>query len=963
MKRVLRESLELKYLAFVIVLLILGITWAAVSSIRARDNLYSMAEENLDTAATIVSLDITRVMHESAEKKASLSKQLIDDLKSIKGIEDIKILNAEGREAFNKNAPATEAAVMQTMVAQHAPQKSRTDKAFIFYKPLANGSYCQGCHAQQGQVLGAVKFVVSLEKIYGKSMDFVLWNMIISVLGISAGTFLFWMVLRRLVIRPIRSIERGARSMADGDLSFRLGIRTNDEIGRVGKAIDESLGSLGGIFQRVKNGSKRVIAVAEKVEVEFKNVSENTKLESEAIANIAASLEQMNSAAGEISDNAQQLASSTEEKAASMQEMVTSIGQVANGAQDLSLAVDSTAVSIEQLTTTIKEVANKAEELASASEETLAATEEISSAIREVEQSSKESATLSEKVKNDASTFGIASVEKTIEGIQDIKSSFDKTAHYLNKLGVRSDEIGKILNVIDEITDQTTLLALNAAILAAQAGEQGKGFSVVADEIKDLAERTSFSTHEIAELIQSVQQEVKDAILAMDDGLRSVEVGLKVAKDADNALHKIVESTVQSAEMSDTIKRSTTEQAKTTRLVSEAMERVKNMVSHIARTTQEQSKGALLIAEATEKMRTVANQVKTATGEQLINTRHISEAMELVSEKSLQIAKAVHEQKTGSNQIFSAIDRIKDIPKSTMDRVFSINQSLKGLFKNTELVTKELKRIRLIEEGSTARADAGSIRFGIEPVGASPTDMLEKFNPLAGYLEKMLGKRIELKVVSDYEGALRDIGQGTTQFCFMAPVTYVLANKRYGAEALVKTLTAGKWTCRSVLIAKNDGSIDSVKDIKGRKFAFGNPHSVSSYVAPRIMLLDAGIDLKDLLHYEYVGPHEDVANAVLSGDFAAGAVTESAAYRFKDKGIKFVKFSDELPGFTICSGRNVPQEIRDSVQSALTVLTEATPESSSILHSIYKRYSGFEKASDAEFSLLRTMMARIGMIE
>lgn len=804
---------------------------------------------------------------------------------------------------------------------------------------------------------------LSLEKIYGNSINFILWNMVITVLGISIAAILFWVVLRKLVIKPLKSIEGGTKSLAGGDLSFRLDIKTDDEIGRMSKAINESLRSLGGIFQRVKNGSKRVIAVAEKVEVEFKNVSESTKLESEAIANIAASLEQMNSAAGEISDNTQQLAASTEEKAASMQEMVTSIGQVANSAQELSLVVDSTAASIEQLSATIREVANKAEELASASEETLAATEEISSSIKEVEQSSIESATLSEKVKNDASSFGIASVEKTIEGIQNIKSSFDKTATYLKKLGGRSDEIGKILNVIDEITEQTTLLALNAAILAAQAGEHGKGFSVVADEIKDLAERTSFSTREIAELIQAVQQAVKDAILAMDDGLRSVEVGLKVAKDADDALHKIIESSAQSADMSDSIKRSTTEQAKTTRLVSEAMERVKNMVAHVARTTQEQSKGALLITKATEKMRNVANHVSTATGEQLINTKHISEAMELASEKSLQIAKAVHEQKTGANQIFASIEKIKDIPKNNMDRVFSINQSLKGLFKNTELLTKELKRIKLFEEGTAAGTVMESLKFGIEPIGLSPTDMLEKFNPLAEYLYGKLGKSIELRIVSDYEGALRDIGQGTTQFCFMTPVTYVLANRMYGSKVLVKVMIGGKSTSRSVMIAKSDSRINSVKDAKGRKFAFGNPHSVSSYVAPRTILLDAGIDLKDLLHYEYVGPQKDVANAVINGSFDAGAVTESVAYEFKDKGVKFIKFSEDLPGAIICAGQNVPNEIRDSMEAALTALTDTTPEASSILHSISKTYSGFEKASDSEFSLLRTMMQKIGMIE
>ena len=104
-----------------------------------------------------------------------------------------------------------------------------------------------------------------------------------------------------------------------------------------------------------------------------------------------------------------------------------------------------------------------------------------------------------------------------MEGMKNIKSSVEKTNDFVKKLGVRSDEIGKILNVIDDITDQTTLLALNAAILAAQAGEHGKGFSVVAEEIKDLAERTAFSTQEIGSLIQSVQEEVKGTVQAMGE--------------------------------------------------------------------------------------------------------------------------------------------------------------------------------------------------------------------------------------------------------------------------------------------------------------------------------------------------------------------------------------------------------------------------------------------------------------
>jgi methyl-accepting chemotaxis protein len=792
------------------------------------------------------------------------------------------------------------------------------------------------------------------------SLRFPAWVAVLTIIGISATAFSLWFLLKKLVLIPLKSIENAARSLAAGDLSFRLEVRTNDEIGRMCSAMNESLHLIGGVFQRVQNGSQRAIAVTEKAEVESKNVSENTKLESESITNIATSLEQMNSAASEISESAERLAVSTEEKVASMEEMVTSIGEVANSAVELSNVVDSTSVSIEELSATIKEVANKAEELASASEETLAASEEIASSIKQVEQSSKESATLSEKVKIEASTFGIASVEKTIEGIQHIKSSFDKTAGSVKKLGGRSDEIGKILNVIDEITDQTTLLALNAAILAAQAGEHGKSFSVVADEIKDLAERTSLSTNEIAGLIQAVQQELRDAVLAMDDGLRSVEEGLRVARDAGDALGKIVESTKQSAEMSLSIERSTAEQAKTTRLVSESMEKVKNMVAQIAKTTLEQSKGAFLITKATEKMRDVANHVRAATSEQLVNTRQITEAIELVSEKSRHIAKAVSEQKAGAQQIFGAIEKIKDVPKNNLDRVFGINQSLQGLLKNTELLTQELKQIRSFEEG--AATDVGALRFGIEPVGDSPVGLMENFRPLAEYLGEKLGKKVDLKVVSDYEGVLRDIGQGTTHFCFMTPVTYLIANKKYGVNSLVKVLIEGKPTQRSVIVTGTSRKIGSLEEIKGRTFAFGYPHSVSGYIAPRIMLLNAGINLVDLLHYEYLGSHEAVANAVLSGKFDAGGISETILYQYKEKGIKPLQFSDDLPGFSIGVSKSLPRTLKDSLESALLTLTDTTSEGLLILHTIDNSYSGFEKTSDDDFAQVSTMMSRLGML-
>ena len=104
--------------------------------------------------------------------------------------------------------------------------------------------------------------------------------------------------------------------------------------------------------------------------------------------------------------------------------------------------------------------------------------------------------------------------------MDNIKKAVEASAEVINRLGKRSQEIGQILKVIDEVTDQTGLLALNAAILAAQAGEHGKGFSVIAEEIKDLAERTTASTQEIAGLIVTVQKEVGQSVQAMERGAR-----------------------------------------------------------------------------------------------------------------------------------------------------------------------------------------------------------------------------------------------------------------------------------------------------------------------------------------------------------------------------------------------------------------------------------------------------------
>lgn len=778
------------------------------------------------------------------------------------------------------------------------------------------------------------------------------------VFGLGVTCFLIgalFFLVRKIVILPLSAIGAAAAGISEGDLSFAVDLKSDDELGRLSRLLSGSFSSLGGMLQRLRELSARISGVTEEVEKESRKVVRGSEVEAEAVTNISHAVGELNATAMEIAESTEGLAASVEETSASVAEMLSSIHNVNSNIHELTSAVETTSSSIEELSATIKEVASNSAELAETSEETLSAVSEITSAIKEVELNAKESSRLSEKVTSDAATFGMTSVEKTIEGMRKIKASVEHTAEFIKRLGGRSDEIGKILTVIDDITDQTTLLALNAAILAAQAGEHGKGFSVVADEIKDLAERTAFSTQEIASLIQSVQQEVKNAVDAMQQGLRSVEEGFNLSSEAETSLKKILDSSKRSSEMALSIERATTEQSKAARLVSEAVERVRDMTEQTAKATAEESKGVLLIMKAIEKMKDAALEVNRATEEQSMSSRQISQSMEFVAERSRQIAKSLSEQKMGTTQILNAVEGVKGVPVENRTLAFRISSTLENLHKDSEVLKVEMERFKFSEGKDVV------LKFGVVPL-ESPAVMSKKFSSLVDYLSKKQGKKVELKVALDFEGAMRDIGQNMTQLCYMTPSTYVEANRRYGVRVLVKALRAGKPYHHSVIITRADSDIKSIGDLRGRTFAFGDIKSTSSHIIPRSMLKDGGIDIEDLQYFNYLGHHDDVAKAVMKGDFDAGGVMESIAYRFKDQGIRFLQLSDEIPEFNICYSNSIDERDLSIIKTALISLNSSSAEGAEILKSIDKDYTGFVEADDSDYDGIRQKMSKLETI-
>ncbi len=431
-------------------------------------------------------------------------------------------------------------------------------------------------------------------------------SLISTLIAVIAGAIIAYRTAKSIT-GPLTNLMNVARGIGNtGDLEHNIDLGRDDEIGELARTFHKMvtyLKEMAGVSEAIAGGD---------LTLEVKPRSSHDTLGNafarmvEGLAGLVRSVRDAssqvasasNQVAGASDDSAKiglQASSAIDEVTSTMHEMSVNVQNMVKSTQVQASSVSETSASIDQMVASIQRVADTAKVLL-----------DISNRSRE-------------EVHN-----GIGTMEKATDGLNRINTTINSSGEIIGALGQRADDIGKIIEVIDDLAEQTNLLALNAAIEAARAGEHGLGFAVVADEVRKLAEKSAQSTKEISELIQSIQKEARKAVENMDRSTTIVNEGLELGGELNAALRKISNVVTEVYKFAQEIGAATNEQSHGSSQIARATTRLNEITHEINSAVEEQASGAQAVVKAMERMRELVQSSTSGSTELAASSEQMS---------------------------------------------------------------------------------------------------------------------------------------------------------------------------------------------------------------------------------------------------------------------------------------------------------------------------------------------------
>lgn len=461
-----------------------------------------------------------------------------------------------------------------------------------------------------------------------------MWTMIgIGIAAMLVGLALLWFAGWRIA-KPIRKITEAAQVIATGDLSQEIDLHSEDEVGQLADAFRKMSSSLKGKAEAMETVSRGDLTVQITAASE-KDILSNAL--AAMVIKLRQSVSQVAESAANLGNASNQLATASREAGMATNQISTTIQQVAKGITQQSESISRTAASVEQMGRAIDSVTKGAQEQTLSVAKASEMTSELSAIVQNVaDQAEQQAKNADHTVTTSRESAEI--VANTVKGMESIRSRVGLSSEKVTEMGKRSEQIGAIVETIEDIASQTNLLALNAAIEAARAGEHGKGFAVVADEVRKLAEKSAAATREIGGLIQAIQKTVNEAIRAMEESTAEVENGVGLAGKSQQSLESILQAAIGSKRLAQEVADAASKMSSLANNLTGAMDSVSAVVEENTAATEEMSANSDEVTRAIENIASVSEENSASVEEVSASSEEMSAQVEEVNASAQELS-------------------------------------------------------------------------------------------------------------------------------------------------------------------------------------------------------------------------------------------------------------------------------------------------------------------------------------
>ena len=500
------------------------------------------------------------------------------------------------------------------------------------------------------------------------------------------------------LLRHMKTFLNVLVKVGGGDLTARMNVKTRDEFLDLATYLNNTLRQLGAIIERVDQSYESIshanVNIAQVYTDVQEGIDQQAGLASETMESVLSNKQMID----EVTEGIHILENSSNDSFSSVMEMGASIEEVSSMSDSLFNSVSESNTAIEELSNSIEQISKNLVSLSGAAEDTAGAMNEMSASIVQVRgnaESTAQDAVQMTQVAED----GAQASRNAREGMGAIKESSAQVSQTISLVSDRIEEIDEILRFITDITGKTNLLALNAAIIAAQAGAQGKGFGVVADEINELAQSTKAQTNRIADVIEGLREEVARASMAVEDSNLKVDEGVNLTEKVTSALEAIMDNTMQVSHRIEEIAQTTSEQASTSNRVLETTQNLTESVGNIKALSEQQSEAGEKLLQMSRMIQTTAEKVKTSTEEQTLTSQQINKDLTRITDTVRNISGSTEIQVVNGAKVLRMTEDLTGVIQRNRETIHGLQGVIDELNQRLEALHRDLEIFKIEKDG------------------------------------------------------------------------------------------------------------------------------------------------------------------------------------------------------------------------------------------------------------------------